>query len=68
MVRSSCVELRGINASKLECRRFMAYWSDLGQSKCLDIVGINPDTRVQDLTDEEVTKIAVIQNDWQGGR
>ncbi len=34
--------------------------------KMLNKVGINPDTRVRDLTDEEVTKIAnVIQNDYK---
>ena len=32
----------------------------------LEKVGVNPDTRVRDLTDEEVTKIAsVIQNDYK---
>lgn len=34
--------------------------------KMLEKVGVNPDTRVRDLTDEEVTKIAnVIQNDYK---
>lgn len=35
-------------------------------AEMLEKVGVNPDTRVRDLTDEEITKIAnVVQNDYK---